>query len=203
MWFFFLISSIAVYHIAFVNPRPENPSYTDFLSESNVAFNGLDESSLVPFDSSTQAPDFSASELLPLETDLYAESSDTLFDTLQIVDSSDELLQSSCETDDELQPYIKRDGEICAPKAAVEPLPLLKLPNLDDLEQIISSMRRERPNLQTHPISFIPGYSRDDELCPQPKRRLCCLGPLAGFVLTYDGWTLVRDCRGMMYLPLL
>lgn len=203
------------------DPVPREPplySDADSLSENSRAFNDFDTSSPIRFDSTAPSPDFSdPASSSPLDTEwltdpssfytnLYADSSDSSLETTSLfADSFDAFLQSSCEGPDN-EAFSKRDGEICAPRAPADgPLPLLDLPDLDDLEESLTSSdpeKRKRRRQREHKIPRIEGYTLDnDPWCPKPKRRLCCGGPLTGLFL--GAWLVVNECRGMVSAPTL
>jgi hypothetical protein len=187
---FIFLSSIALIYIARANPLPEIPLWTDSLPENTIASSDL------------ELDDFSDTKLLFPASELFADFSDPLLETELFADSSDAVLHSSCGADDsEFQLYGKRDDGFCGTGTEVEPVPLLKLPDLSDLEASPGSIHMERPNLKTIPIPRIPEFSSDDdEFCPKPGRRLCCLGPLGGLVPHLGLWAVVHDCRGMTIL---
>lgn len=195
------ISGIAVpFYLAFGNPIPDNsPLYLDFLPESSISSGDIDTSSLFPSDSAAGALDFSDTTSLPLETDLLADPSDALPENVLDIGSADTPnYESLCGTDPGLQPYSKRDGDMCRPKPSVETPPFqLELPDLEKLEPRPGSNQVETPdqfNFQIYPIPGYTGLSDTDYLCPMPKRRLCCLGPLFGNV--GNSWKVVNHCRG-------
>lgn len=206
-------------------PTPEDPPfYSDFLSENDfaentLAFNDVETSSLIPLDFATQNLDFMDPTLLqPLEdpwladdpasfpddTRLLADSTDTFSETAPFFESSDPPSAKSCKIADrdDFKLYFKRnDGGICTtPTAETDPLPLLKLPDLDTLRKVLGSDQEEPTKRPANIIPPIPGYTPDDDnMCPRPWRRLCCQGPV------YNAFSksllLVSDCRGMMTRP--
>jgi hypothetical protein len=190
MRIFNFLSSIALIYIARANPLPEIPLWTDSLPENTIASFDLD------------LDDSSDTKLPYLTSESFADFSDPLLETELFAESSDAVLHSSCGTDDsEFQPYGKRDDGFCGTGTEGEPVPLLKLPDLSDLEASPGSIHMERPHLKTIPIPRIPEFSSDDdEFCPKPGRRLCCLGPLGGPVPHLLLWAVVHDCRGMIIL---
>lgn len=143
------------------NPILEDlPLSSDLLSENTLDLNDFETSSLLPSDWTTQNLDFSDSTMLePLEISSLSDSSTLPFDDEQLfADSSNTspeislfadsnaLLESSCETtDDDFQLYSKRnDDGICTFEPEVDPLPLLRLPDLDKLEEILGSGQERR-----------------------------------------------------------
>lgn len=217
MLIFVCIASTAVLsNSALGNPIPEDPLlYSDFPSENTVGFNDFETSSpIIPLDLTTHTPE--SSDLTfqqPLETSWLADSSAPPPDTTQLfadfssnmpletslfAESSDAFLESSCGAAAEggFQPYSKRDDDgICTtPKAEVNPMPVLKLPDLDILEKTVGSGQEELPRLRSFYIPRIPGFTvNDDDLCPKPNRRLCCQGPLTTSV---SMGIVLGDCRG-------
>ena len=211
MW---IASIILLFNNAFGNPIPEDqPFYSDFcskntLAENTFAFNDV-ETSKIPSDSTTQTLDFmNPTSLQPLEedTELVADPLDNFFKTAPISESSDELSATPCKTADrdDLQLYFKRkrnDGEICPTPAQTDPLPLLKLPDLDTLGKILGSEQEEPTKRPANIIPPIPGFTVDDDkICPKPWRRLCCQGPMYSRNMP-PGLFLVSDCRGMTNRP--
>lgn len=196
-------------NIALGNPIPEDlPIDSDFLSENTIAFNDFETSSPIPLELTTQTPDASdPTSLQPLDSSapppdtiqLFADSTDTPLQTSLFAESSNGLPENSCEAaGGDFQPYSKRDdGQSCTPKARVDPLPLLSLPDLDNLEEVVGSGQGETQKRRAFNIPPIPGYTVDDDkFCPTPKRRLCCQGPPSTTFVQV--WEIVNDCRGMM-----
>lgn len=216
MQLFILFSSIAVLPTILTNPVPDTSDYSSFLPGETLAFEDGDSASPMIFDSAqSQGLDFPDSTFLPLQTESNSGSSDMSFETALFSDaldtpletelfagSSNSLLESSCTSEGDFQPFAKRDSQICAPKAAVEPSPFLNLPDLDDLERAVGSGDKKERYLPAFPIPLIEGYSENSEVCPKPRRRLCCLGPLSQYAISLNAWTVVSQCRGMMNLPL-
>lgn len=200
-----MICSLAVLHLVLSNVVPDDSFDTSFLSDDPPAFSDFDVASSLPFDSSSQLFDFSNSEAPSLEDEFFPDSSaNTPLKDESFSSSADPLLESSCMTDDSGNSrYFKRDGSrsICAPRAD-ESLPLqLKFPDLDDIEAQVDWPQFDDASVPTDTIPFITGISRNDELCPKPKRRLCCIGPEWGLI---SGWTLyygVNGCRGKIKAP--
>lgn len=209
--FMWIASIILLSNSALGNPIPENPpSYSDFFSENapaenTFAFNDV-ETSKIPSDTTTQTLDFmnpTLSQPLEEDTQLLTDPLDIFFETAPFSESPDELSANSCKTADrdDLQLYFKRkrnDGEICPTPAQTDPLPLLKLPDLDTLEKKTGSEQGEPKKLPSFIIPPIPGYTvEDDKICSRPWRRLCCQGPVYSRNMP-PGLLLVSDCRGMM-----
>ena len=210
-----LISIISLSHSAFGNPIPEDyPPYPDFFSENAFSFDDFDTSSPIATDLSTEIPDSldytlwqpfetswltDALESSPDTTQFFTDSSNTPLETSPFAEYSDTLLESSCgrATDGNFQPYSKReDGDICKPKAEVDALPFLKLPDLGSLNKIVGSWEENQPKLRSFSLPPTPGYTvDDDELCPKPLRRLCCQGPLSESVVR---GLVASLCRGIV-----
>ena len=195
------ISGIAVlYYGALGNPIPDNlPLYSDFLTASSSSPSEFDMSSPLPFDSAADVPDFLVAPSEPLETDQLIGSPDTPVETIQDTSYSDPPRENSCgPPDPDFQPYSKRDGDICDTKQPpTVPPATLQLPDLEKLEPPLGSSRVEQPEDLFFQIFPIPGYTRvgdKENLCPMPKRRLCCLGPLSGNV--GNTWIVINHCRG-------
>ena len=191
---------------AFASPVPDDlPLDSAFLSDTSlVGGDALDTSSSTPLDPSfsdlTSPPleiDWSTdSSATPLENNaLSADSSNTPLETFDFQDPSGALLASSCGAGSE--PFSKRDGEICVPGDAGEaPLPLLDLPDLNDVENALGADRKLPRRMRQYLIPPIPGYTtEDDPQCPRPKRRLCCAGPLSHSMMWV--WQVVYECRGI------
>lgn len=181
---------------------PDNlPPYSDFLPGSSSPSGEFDTSSPLPFDSPADTLDFWDATSLSLETDPSAGSPDMSVGTILNTVSSGTPRESLCGTSTpDIQPYSKRDGDICSPKQQppIEPPPLLELPDLEKLEQILGPNRVDTPEELDFQIFPIPGYTRvgdQENLCPMPKRRLCCLGPPSGNVGNI--WSVINHCRGM------
>lgn len=199
------ISGIAVpFSGALGNPiMPDNlPLYSEFLEASSSPSNEFDTSSPLPFDSAADTLEFSDDASLPLETDRLVDSLDMPVETILDSGPSGPPRENSCVTSDPaFQPYSKRDGDICRsqqPPPAESPL-AIEWPNLEKLEQSIGSNRVEAPENPLLQIYPIPGYTRvgdKENLCPMPKRRLCCLGPTFGDANNI--WTIINHCRGKM-----
>lgn len=194
---------------ALANPIPEDYLDSDFLSDDLFTSDGLDTSGPMSFELTAEPLAFSGLTSSSLDTKWRTDSSASLledapnvdfFNTpLETFDSSGVLLESSCEAGSEL--FSKRDGEICAPEAAGEPDPLLELPNLDDLENALGSNKKKPRKMRQYLIPPTIGYTvEDDPQCPKPKRRLCCEGPMHGYMSW--GWSIVDGCRGITSLPL-
>lgn len=200
MLLFVVIISFAMLRPAISNPISEDPVNADFLPENSLAFNGLDAASPLPIDFSTQPLDFLNSEPLSPETDLFTDSSENTPPGYDLfADSLGPLLESSCVTNNNDSPlYVKRDGSTCAPRTD-ESLPLqLKLPDLDEIEaQLDDFPRFKKSTAPSFDISPIPAFSQNDDLCPVPKRRLCCAGPISNLIPGFDLYVLVNHCRGM------
>ena len=164
-----------------------------------MSLSDSDALDIFSLDSSVQGLDFSDSALLPFENDWLADPSDASPASIMFAGSLDPLLDTWCTSDgDLLQPYSKRNGEICVPQAPVEPLPLLNLPDLDDVERALKAIRPGSSEVRIDPIKPVPGFTRDDdESCRKPYRRLCCLGPL--YEQQNELWRIVGECRGLIH----
>lgn len=198
------ISGIAVhFYGALGNPILDNiPLYSNFLEGSSGLSSEFDTSGLLPFDSAADALEFSDDASLPLETNRLVDSLDVPVETILDIDSSGPPRQNSCgTTDPAFQPYSKRDGDICRPQQfPTEPPLVLEWPSLEKVEQSTGSNRVESPEHPLLPIFPIPGYTRvgdKENLCPMPKRRLCCLGPTFG--IADNIWNMVTHCRGKKF----
>ena len=195
------ISGIAVpFYGALGNPILDNLSlFSDFLEGSLSPSSEFDTPSPLPFDSAADILEFSDDASLPIETDQLVDSLDTPVETILDTGPSGPPRENSCgATDPTFQPYSKRDGNICRSKQPLaEPPLVLEWPSLEQLEQSTGSNRVKAPENPLLPIFPIPGYTRvgdQENLCPMPKRRLCCLGPTFGN--TNNIWTIVNHCRG-------
>lgn len=195
------ISGVAVpFHGALGNPIPDDlPLYSDFLTPSSGPSSEFVTSSPLSFDSAADVPDFSVAPSEPLETDQLIGSPDTPVETIQDTSSSDLPREILCASSDpDFQPYSKRDGDICDTKQPpTVPPSILQLPDLEKLEPPLGSNRVEKPEDLFFQIFPIPGYTRvgdQENLCPMPKRRLCCRGPLSGNV--GNTWIVINYCRG-------
>lgn len=198
MLFSVVISLLAVLHSALCNAITENLFDPGFLSENSPAPHDLDAASSSPFDDSNQPLDFTNSEPLSFEDDLFTDSSAVApFDGEPSTDSIDPLLESSCMTDDSgYHRYARRDGSICTPKASAPPPFQLKLPGLEDLRGDYDWPRVTGSSVPAYEIPPMTGYSRNDDECPVPKRRLCCIGPIGNMIPGFDLYISVNDCRG-------
>ena len=203
MHLIFWISGIAVpFYAAVGNPIPDNlPLYWDFFLDSSTPSSDFATASPFSLDSPpADALDFSDAASLPFEPDWLVGSSDTPLETdLDTGSSAGTPRENLCGTDPDFQPYFKRDGDICPSKTPIEPqpLPLLELPDLEKLEQSAGSNQVDTPEKLNFQIFPIPGYTRvgdTDNLCPWPKRRLCCRGPLSGNAGIL--WNIISHCRG-------
>ena len=193
-----VISSLAFIHPALSSVLPEDSFDTSFFSENNPTYHEFDAASSLPFDDWDQSLGSSDFQALSLEDNFFPDSSANVpLEDQKFADSADLVLDSSCMTDDSGYPgYFKRDGSFCAPPAN-EPLPLLELPDLDKIESNVNYPKITGSNIPSSEIPPITGISRNDDLCPLPRRRLCCTGPIGqlvpGFIDIYIG---VNDCRG-------
>lgn len=195
-----VIFSLAVLHPVVSAIISEDSFDTSLFSDDIPSSFDLDAATSVPFDNSIQPLDFADFEAPSLEDELFTDSSaNTPLDDNSFTVSTDPLLESSCMTDDSgpLR-YFKRDHSICAPGTDATPPFQLKLPDLNDIKASFDDWPTFRgsniPSVSLPPLS---GYSRNDELCPAPRRRLCCVGPLLtlieGYYQLYYG---VNDCKG-------
>lgn len=194
-----MISSFALLHPALSDIIPEDSFDTSFFFENSLASHDFDFASVLPFDNSNQPLDFSSSEAPSLEDNLFTDSSaNTPLEEEVFPYSADPLLETSCTTSDGgYTRYVKRDNGICAPRTD-EPLPFqVRFPTLDEIEEQLNEPRFKESNIPSQAIPPIPGISRNDNLCPKPKRRLCCAGPITelvpGFSSLYVG---VNQCKG-------
>lgn len=204
MQLIFWISGIAVpLHGALGNPIPDNlPLDSLFLEGSSSPSNGFDTPSPLPFDFAADALEFSDDASLSLESDQLVVSPDVTVETSLDGGPSGSPHENLClTTDPDFQPYSKRDGDICRPnQPPAEPPLVLEWPDLEKLGQFTGSGRVQTPNDLLFQIFPIPGYTRVEDkenLCPMPKRRLCCLGPLFGN--SGNMWSIVNHCRGQKF----
>ena len=197
-----MISSLAVLHPVLSGAIPEDSSGAGFLSEDPPVFDIFDVASSSPLDSSNQPFDFLDSEAPSLEDDFFTDpSANTAAEDENFLFSADPILESSCMTSDSgFSRYVKKDG-ICGQRTD-ESLPSrLRFPTLNEIEEQVQEPTKEpkfkESNILNEAIPSIPGISSNDDLCPKPKRRLCCLGPpmelIPGFPGRYVG---VNFCRG-------
>lgn len=199
------ICSLAAPHLVLSDTAPDDSFGSSFLSDNFRNFPGFDGASSLPFDSSSQPLDFSDSEV-PSLGDFFTDSSpNTPLEDETFTYPADQLFESSCMTDDSSDSrYFKRDGSdnICVPRIDESLSLKLKFPDFNDIEAQVNWPQFEEANVPTEEIPFIPGISRNDELCPKPRRRLCCTGPTGGGLV--QGWSLyllVNGCRGKIKAP--
>lgn len=201
-----LISSLAVLYPALSSAILEDPSDTVFLSEDLLAFIDFDVASSLPLDSSNQPFDFSNSEVPSLEDDLFTDSSaNTPLEDETFLFSADPILESSCMTSDSgFSRYVKR-GDICDQRTDESSLSRLRFPSWNEFIQQVDEPTKEprfkQSDLVNDLIRPIPGISSNDDLCPKPRRRLCCRGPPSELVPGYTNfYTVVNFCSGKIRL---
>lgn len=189
--------------LEFSNPTFQQPFENSWLADSSGYPpdnpQSFADSSTSPLDTSLQ-DEFSES---PDDTQFFTDSSTSPLETSSLAHFSDALLESSCgAADDESQALSKRgDGGICTPKGGDDTLPLLKWPDLDTLEEMLGTGQDSRLKSRMTDIPPTPGYTNeDDNLCPWPRRRLCCQGPIAVSLMR---GLIVNNCRGTAFYFLL
>ena len=198
------ICSLAVLHLVLSDTPPDDSFGSSFLSDDFRDLPDFDVASSSLFDSSSQPLDFSDSEASSLG-DLFTDSSpNTPFEDEPFTYSADQFLESSCMPDDSSDSrYLKRDGSgsICAPKSLWFSAVMLKYPDFNDNKGQVNWPQFEKANVPTEEIPFIPGISLNDELCPKPRRRLCCTGPIGPPVPNYNLYYVMNGCQGKIKAP--
>lgn len=198
-----VIFSTVMFHLALSSTVSANSVDMNDFSEGLPVLQDFDMASSLSFDNSNPFFDFD-SQTPSLEDDFFIDPATNTPLEDETFTSADPLLESSCVTGGSPGNF-KRDGDssVCTPRTDESPPSQPSFPTLDEIEKTVSSepffKNADVPSDMIYPIT---GYSRNDDECPWPKRRLCCTGPPTQSVPGYDYLHVtVNHCRGNIQTP--